>query len=404
VRVDRATIYVLLVEPRDVRRKAICDLFSQNMPGSFELHLAQSYSDVLSMVQGRNYDVCLAPSRIDEHDVMEMLSEIAGGGWKIPVIILTSSTGSDEQSSGDFLGQHIHYAMERNRLEAAITRAKKEWEHIFDAVPDPIAILDRNHLFRRVNKAMAARLGTKPGDLIGRACYEVVHGLPSPPDFCPMSQMLEDGEEHCAEIFEKNLNGVFQISVSPFLDDESNLSGGIHVARDITQLKAIEEKLRDSNEKLEQHVTMRTSQLVQKAKDLEEANIALKVLLKHRELDRVEIEESVTIGIKEMVAPHLDRMEHGNLSKEQLGACIREIRNAFEDGVSPFMQFLSGKGLSPTEIRVAEMIRAGKINKEIADSISISEGTVRTHRERIRNKLGLTNQKTNLCSYLQAHQ
>jgi DNA-binding CsgD family transcriptional regulator len=219
-----------------------------------------------------------------------------------------------------------------------------------------------------------------------------------------MSLMLEDGQEHSAEIFEKNLNGVFLISVSPFLDGESNLAGGIHVARDITQLKAIEDKLRESNEKLEQRVAMRTSELVQKARDLEDANIALKVLLNHRELDRTEIQESVTRNIKEQIFPHLDRMEHGILSKEQLNACIGGIRSTFEDGVSLFIQFLSGKGLSPAEVRIAEMIRAGKTNKEIADSISISEGTVRTHREHIRSKLGLTNQKTNLRAYLQAHQ
>lgn len=147
---------------------------------------------------------------------------------------------------------------------------------------------------------------------------------------------------------------------------------------------------------------MRTSELVQKAKEIEESNIALSVLLRRMEQDRSEIRESVNLNIRELLFPHLDRMEQGVLSKEQLNACIREIKSIFESCVSPFTQFLSGKGLSPTEIRIAEMIREGKINKEIADLISISAGTVRTHRERIRNKLGLTNQKTNLQTYLQS--
>ena len=421
VREDKTPINILLVEPHCDRHQSIRDLFLQNMPGHYQLYLAHSYAATLSMMQHRDYDVCLAPSRIGERDVMDVLLEISGNGWKIPVMILTSSVEppvdgaetarlssghslANSQFSGNFLEQHIGYATERNRLESAVMLAKKEWEYVFDAVPDPIAIMDRNYLFQRVNKAMADRLGSTPRDLIGRPCYEVVHGLSSPPDFCPMSLMLEDGREHSAEIFEQNLNGVFLISVSPFLDDENNLTGGIHVARDITRLKVIEDKLRESNEELERHVAMRTSELVQKAKDLEEANIALKVLLKHRELDRAEIQGSVTGNIKELVSPHLNRMEHGVLSREQLNSCIREIRSIFENGVSPFAQFLSGKGLSPAEVRIAEMIRAGKINKEIAQSISISEGTVRTHRERIRSKLGLSNQKLNLRVYLEAHQ
>ena len=414
---DKNTISILLVEPRNDGSQLIRDVFSENMPGHYELDVAPSYVAALSMVEHRNYDICFAPSRIGEHDVIDLLSEMLKREWKIPVILLTNKawagiddidttvfkgTITRDQFCENFLEHHIRYAIERNRVELAVMRAKKEWEYIFDVIPDPIAIIDRNYLLQRVNRAMADRLGLKPWDLIGRPCYEVVHDLSSPPDFCPMSLTLNDGQEHCAEIFEKNLKGVFLISVSPFLDDQNNLIGGIHVAREITQLKKIEEALRESNAKLEQHVAMRTSELVQKAKEIDESNIALSVLLRRMEQDRSEIQECVNLNIRELLFPHLDRMEQGVLSKEQLDACIREIKSIFESCVSPFTQFLSGKGLSPTEIRIAEMIREGKINKEIADLISISTGTVRTHRERIRNKLGLTNQKTNLQTYLQS--
>ncbi|MGO8945596.1 MAG: PAS domain-containing protein [Syntrophobacteraceae bacterium] len=414
---DKSTISILLVEPRKDRSQLIRELFSGKTRGKYELDLAPSYAAALSMVQHRNYDVCFAPSHIGEHDVIDMLSEMLRKEWKIPVIILTSGAESriddidatgrtayyrltKDHFSGDFLEQYLRYRLERSRVERLVMRAKKEWEQIFDAVPDPIAIIDRNHQFQRVNRAMADRLGSKPEDLIGRTCYEVVHGLSSPPDFCPMVLMLNDGREHNAEILEENLKGVFLVSVSPYLDDQTNLIGGIHVARDITQLKKIEGALREWNEELEQHVAMRTSELVQKAKDLEESNIALKFLLRHREEDKTEIQESVTHNIKELVFPHLDRMEHGVVTKEQFNASIREIRSTLENVISPFPSFLSGKGLSPAEVRIAEMIRAGKSNKEIADLLSISDGTVRVHRERIRKKLGLTNQKTNLQTYL----
>ena len=416
---DRKTS-VLVVEPLEDCRESIRDLFSKNMPEHYRLHLANSYAAARSMLQRESYDVCIAPSRVDEEEVTGLLSEVSGSGWKIPVIILPAGLeskahdGADRaelngahsfamgQLTGNFLERHIRLAMEQGRGGSAVREAKIEWEYIFDAIPDPIAIIDKNYLFRRVNKAMGDRLGVKPGDLRGRACYEAVHGLSAPPDFCPLSLMLKDGQEHSAEVYEKNFNGVFLVSVSPFFDDENNLAGGIHVARDITRLKATEEQLRESNEGLERHVEMRTSELIEKAKDLEEANIALKVLLKHRELDRAEIQESVTLDIKELVFSYLDRMEIGSLSKEQFNACIQGIRRVFDRSFSSFITYLSSKGLSPTEIRIAEMIKGGRTNKEIADSMSISDGTVRTHRERIRNKLRLTNQKTNLQTYLQS--
>jgi PAS domain S-box-containing protein len=334
------------------------------MPDHYELHTAPSYAEALSMARHRNYDICFAPSRIGEKSVTELLSEMSGNEWEIPVTILTAvpASGIDDvhttarndarSPAGDllcvnFLEQHIGHAMERNRVEPSALQAGEEWGHIFDAVPDPIAIIDRNHVIQRVNKAMAQRLGSKPSDLIGRPCYEVVHGLSSPAPACPMSLTLKDGWEHRAEIFEERLNGIFLVSVSPLLDHDNNLVGVIHVARDITELKKIERALRESNEKLEQNVEMRTSELARKALDLEESNIALKVLLKQREQDRKEIQESVTHNIRELVFPNLDRMAHGILSREQLHARLREIKGCLENVVSPAPRSLSGKGLSP---------------------------------------------------------
>jgi DNA-binding CsgD family transcriptional regulator len=55
---------------------------------------------------------------------------------------------------------------------------------------------------------------------------------------------------------------------------------------------------------------------------------------------------------------------------------------------------------TPTEIRVANLIRDGKTIKEIAEISGISENAVNHHRQNIRNKLGLNKQKINLKTYL----
>src|SRR5208282_4196990 len=65
---------------------------------------------------------------------------------------------------------------ERKRAEDAVLRAKEDWERTFDAVPDMIAILDKDYRIVRVNKAMAARLGVTPVECIGLRCYHAVHG------------------------------------------------------------------------------------------------------------------------------------------------------------------------------------------------------------------------------------
>ncbi|MBW1828865.1 MAG: PAS domain S-box protein, partial [Deltaproteobacteria bacterium] len=139
--------------------------------------------------------------------------------------------------------------IERKRAEKAISQAKEEWEKTFDAVPDLIAILDKNHRIVRVNKAMADRLGLSPGDAVGLTCYEHVHGTKEPPSFCPHSKLLEDGQRHVTEVQEERLGGYFLVSVSPLHDTGGRLIGSVHTAHDIIERKRAEEALQQSEEK-----------------------------------------------------------------------------------------------------------------------------------------------------------
>ena len=99
--------------------------------------------------------------------------------------------------------------VERRRGEEAIERAKREWEETFDTVPDLIAIIDRNHVIQRLNKAMADKLKVHPRDAIGRSCYEFCHGTDGPFPGCPLLQSLADGAEHSAEVVEPKLGEHF---------------------------------------------------------------------------------------------------------------------------------------------------------------------------------------------------
>ncbi|MBI5484975.1 MAG: PAS domain S-box protein, partial [Deltaproteobacteria bacterium] len=90
---------------------------------------------------------------------------------------------------------------ERKRTEESIVRAKKDWEQTFDAVPDLISIIDTHHTITRVNKAMAFRCGHTPEEIIGLKCYEVMHGVSAPPDFCPHVRMMQDGLTHSKVIY-----------------------------------------------------------------------------------------------------------------------------------------------------------------------------------------------------------
>ena len=154
---------------------------------------------------------------------------------------------------------YAHDVTARKQVEAEILRAKEEWERTFDSVPDLIAILDREHRIVRANRAMAARIGTSAEKCAGLKCFTCVHGTSAPPVVCPHVLSMADGREHSVELREDKLGGDFLVTTTPLFDEKGRMSGSVHVARDITERKKVEEErerlleeLKRSNMELEQ--------------------------------------------------------------------------------------------------------------------------------------------------------
>ncbi|MFH1115349.1 MAG: diguanylate cyclase [Pseudomonadota bacterium] len=130
------------------------------------------------------------------------------------------------------------------RAEAETLRAKEEWERTFDTVPELIMILDRDMRVVRMNKPMADRLRYTASEAVGRFCHELCHGTDYPPGHCPVLRSFAGKTEFSAEIVEDLLGGAFLVSVTPLRDSADELTGFVHVARDITEQKRLEKDLR----------------------------------------------------------------------------------------------------------------------------------------------------------------
>jgi DNA-binding CsgD family transcriptional regulator len=158
----------------------------------------------------------------------------------------------------------------------------------------------------------------------------------------------------------------------------------------ITALKLAEEKVR-RNEAV----------LKSQKEELEEANIALKVLLRQRENDKGELEQKVLFNIKELVLPYLEKLTRAPLRQREK-TLVEIIDTHVRDIVSPLLQQLNNANilLTPQEMQVATLVKDGRISKEIAEILNISEATVSFHRKNLRKKFGLNHTRTNLRSYL----
>lgn len=169
-------------------------------------------------------------------------------------------------------------------------------------------------------------------------------------------------------------------------------------------LKHMEEQLKEANEKLEKRVAERTRELWIKSENLKDMNKTLTVLLKKREEDRAELEEKVIFNVKELIQPLVEKLKKSRLdSRQQTWVDILEAN--MDDIVSPFAKSLSTRylNLTPSEIQIANMIKHGKTTKEIADGLHLSTRTIESHRDSIRRKLGIKNQKANLRTHLMTY-
>ena len=134
---------------------------------------------------------------------------------------------------------------------------------------------------------------------------------------------------------------------------------------------------------------------------LEEANTALKVLLRQRENDQREIEKNILGNMQHLVAPVLARLA-GTPLRDRQKAILTNLEERLSELTRPFMRRLSTieTRLTPQEIEVAALIREGRRSKEIADHLDLSITTVNFHRRNLRRKLNLCNTATNLRSFL----
>ncbi len=140
---------------------------------------------------------------------------------------------------------------ERKRAEDEIIEAKEEWERTFDAITDPVMVVDTDHKIMKANKAMADKLGVSATAAEGLRCTQAVHGCATPHAFCPHAKLLKDGQPHIAEIHEDRLGGDFLVSVSPLHSPDGKLIGSVHYARDITERRKMERAVESERQRLD---------------------------------------------------------------------------------------------------------------------------------------------------------
>jgi PAS domain S-box-containing protein len=166
----------------------------------------------------------------------------------------------------DAILRAINEAQERRRLlqvESALSESHQRLRLITDSLPALIAYLDRDHHYRFANQAYMEWHGLDPEAMVGRHAREMV----GDEGFASLQEHLDKvlrGERVSFETLAHRRAGPprhAQVDFVPELDADGGVLGYYAMARDISELKQVQDLLTASNESLERQVSERTSAL-----------------------------------------------------------------------------------------------------------------------------------------------
>jgi two-component system, cell cycle sensor histidine kinase and response regulator CckA len=124
---------------------------------------------------------------------------------------------------------------DRRKAEEDTRKSNRIWKSTFDAISDIICVISRNYDFLKINAAGCKMLGLSEDQIIGRKCYELIHGTNAPIKDCPCYICMRSGEPSIREYEEKGC--YFELGAWPLLNAAGNVESVTHIIRDITARK-----------------------------------------------------------------------------------------------------------------------------------------------------------------------
>lgn len=276
-------------------------------------------------------------------------------------------------------------------------------------VQEGMIITDKQSKIIRVNQAFVKLTDYHTNDVLGENATFItaINGKSQHPEsFKAIIERVSPLKCWQGEVRSQRRDGVVfpcLASVTAVLDNEGRISNYVGCFYDISLQKQAEKILLEEKQRLEIRIEKTATELSSLRTESEEANVALKVLIKMRNTENVAAKSLLNDELSLEVLPFLEKLKHGNQDIKQV-----RLVNALEANLnrlastygSPSTISASFKNLTPKEIQVASMVREGFSTKAIASTLALSPETISIHRKNIRRKIGLDRKDKNLRSHL----
>ena len=275
-------------------------LASLSTQSRLELEWVPEYATALASMTGNHHDAYLLDYRLGETSGMNLLQDAILGGCRRPVIMLTAFGNEtlDQQAiqagaadylvkgqiNGDLLERSIRYAIERQRTADALWASREYARNIVDSSLDMIVAVDLERRVTTFNQAAQRTFGFRVDEMIGGS----IDRLYADPDEGSRvaNHVLAEGGYSCEVVNRRGDGTLFPsyLAASPIRDAAGAMVGIMGISRDITEQKQAEKAIHQLNEKLEERVRLRTSQLEASNAELRDQMVERKKAELDREL------------------------------------------------------------------------------------------------------------------------
>ncbi len=144
--------------------------------------------------------------------------------------------------------EELEARLKKAEADLAAAQLDERLRTTFDAVSDAICLLDGDLKVIRCNRAATQIFNKGRKEIIGKSCFEVVHGSTKPRPDSPVARMKKSLKRERSEI--QIDDRWFEVTVDPILDQTGNLTGAVHIVTDVSDRRRIELAARESRRQL----------------------------------------------------------------------------------------------------------------------------------------------------------
>lgn len=162
-------------------------------------------------------------------------------------------TKSEEEEEEELrVGIIFQDVTEYRKIEEELKESHNKLDTLLNAAADGIRIVNRDFTVKTLNDTMAKLAGVDKETAVGMKCSEMFNSDACGTENCSIVRAIREGKTFSRESIRKSSDGktipCLEV-VTPLRDAYGNIIGIIEDFRDISEIKKVEQKLRESEEK-----------------------------------------------------------------------------------------------------------------------------------------------------------